>query len=63
MKPELFASVLSLHGDCAVCVLSFHWVIVGAVILPGGRSERWKNRLDHRHFGNAWGCDLRHLAG
>lgn len=33
------------------------------VITYGGRSERWKNRLDHCHFGNAWGCDLRPLAG
>lgn len=63
MKPELFAFVLSLLGDYTVCVLCFHWVIIGAMIFPGGRSECWKNWLDHRHFRNAWGHDLRHLAG
>lgn len=51
-------------GEWAPSDVSFHpWVILGAMVSPGGRSECWKNRPDHRPCGNAWGCDLRHLAG
>lgn len=64
METELLAFAPSPHGDYALSGdLSHSWVIVGVVVFPGGRSECWKNRPDHRHCRNAWGCDLRHLAG
>ena len=64
MAPQLLAFTPLPPGDRALSDVLFHpWVILGAMVSRGGRSECWKNRPDHRPCRNAWGCDLRHLAG